>query len=131
MLRPFRLDGGHLSYTCLLSQQSIPTNPTPSSSRICSTSALVAILLQFLYVAPLPLITGKIPERNLFNSCLLQCLYQLSISLYYSGCSLPVCIVRPYMYSYRPPLACPNTFSTRSVTCSILAPGRQTTTSSP
>ncbi|KAK2172072.1 hypothetical protein NP493_995g00054 [Ridgeia piscesae] len=30
-----------------------------------------------------------------------------------------------------PPWPCRNTFSTRSVTCSILAPGRQTTMSSP
>ena len=62
LLNPFRLDGGHLSYTCFLSQQNIPTNPTHSSSHIYSTSALNAILLQFLYGAPPPLVTGKIPE---------------------------------------------------------------------
>ncbi|KAK2185267.1 hypothetical protein NP493_241g05032 [Ridgeia piscesae] len=38
-------------------------NPTPSSSHICSTRELIAILLQFLYVAPLPPITSMIPER--------------------------------------------------------------------
>ena len=32
-----------------------------SSSHISSTAVLIAILLQIVYVAPLPLITGKIP----------------------------------------------------------------------
>ena len=67
LLRPFRLDGGRLSYTCLLSQQNIPTNPTPSS-HICSNSPLIAILLQFLNVAPLPLNTGKIPESMICST---------------------------------------------------------------
>ncbi|KAK2149581.1 hypothetical protein NP493_2956g00011 [Ridgeia piscesae] len=43
-------------------------NPTPCSSHICSTRAVIAILLQCLYVVPLPPITGKIPERIIFST---------------------------------------------------------------
>ena len=44
------------------------TNPTPSSSHICSNSPLIAILLQFLNVVPLPLITGKVPESMICST---------------------------------------------------------------
>ena len=108
------------------------TNPTPSSSHICSNSPLIAILFQFLNVVPLPLITGKIPESMIcstlvFFSVSTNSLYLFTILVVPSLSALFV----PTCTNIDPPWPCPNTFSTRSVTCSILAPGRQTTTSSP
>ena len=107
-------------------------NPTPSSSYICYTRALIAILLQFLYVAPLPSITGKIPERIIcsilvFFSFPPNCLYFRTILVVpsLSALFIPTCI------NIDPPWPRPNMFSIRSLTCSILAPGRQTTTYSP
>ena len=56
-------------------------NPTASSSNICSTRTLIAILLQFLYAAPLP---GKIPESIICLTLVLfsfptNCLYLCTI----------------------------------------------------
>ena len=104
-------------------------NPTTSSSHICSTRALIVHLLQFLYVDP---ITGKIPERIIcstvvFFSFPTNCLYLCSILVFPSLSALfvPICTNIDNHWS------CSNVFSTLSVTCSILAPGRQTTTYSP
>ena len=104
---------------------------TPFFSHICSTSALIAIFLQFIYVAPLPLITGNIPERIIcstlvFFSVCTNSLYLCTILVVPSLSALFVLTCT----NIDPPWPCSNTFSTRSVTCSILAPGRQTTTSS-
>ena len=133
LLRPFRLDGGHLSYTCLLSQQNVPTN-LQIQLLLLHTSArpLIAILLQFLNIAPLPLITGKIPDSTIcstlvFFSVSVNSLYLFTILVVPSLSALFV----PTYTSIDPPWPCPNTFSTRSVTCSILPPERQTTTYSP
>ncbi|KAK2154198.1 hypothetical protein NP493_2213g00007 [Ridgeia piscesae] len=71
LLRPFPLRWR----PSLINMSSLPTkyphkstNPTPSSSHICSNSPLIAILLQFLNVIPLPLITGKIPESMICST---------------------------------------------------------------
>ena len=122
----------YLFPSCLISPKKYPhtsMNLTPSSSHICSTRALIAILLQFLYVAPLPPITDKVAERIIcstlvFFSFPTNFLYLCTVS------SLPALLV-PTCTNIDPHWPCPNTFSTRSVTCSILASGRQTTTYSP
>ena len=104
----------------------ISTNPThSSSSHICCTRALIAILLQFLYVAPLPLITGKIPDRIIcstivFFSFPTNCLYICTMLVVPSLFALFVLI--KLCTNLDPPGPCPNVFSTLSVTCSILAP---------
>ena len=103
-------------------------NPTPSSSHIYSTRTLVAILFQFIYVSPLPPITGKIPERIncstlVFSSFLTNCLCFCTILVVPSLSALFV----PTYTNKDSPWPCPIELSTRSVTCSTLAPGRQTT----
>ena len=107
-------------------------DPSPSLSHICSIIAFIAIVLQFLYVAPLPPITGKIPEMifcstsvffsfpaNFLHLCIIIVVPSLSALF------VPICT------NIYPPWPCPNAFSTRSVTCSILASVKQPTTSSP
>ena len=100
------------------------------SNSVFSTRALIAIRLQFLYVAPLPPITGKIPERIIcsilvFFSFPINCLYLCTILVVPSQSALFV----PKCTNIDPPWPCPNVLSTFSVTCCILAPGRQTTSS--
>ena len=85
---------------------------------------LNAPLLQFIYVVPLPLITGEIPERIICSNLVFFCvstnsLYNCTILIVPSLSALfgPICT------NIDPTWPCPNTLSTRSVTCSILAPG--------
>ena len=80
-------------------------NPTPS--HICSTRALIAILLQFLYVHPRSHVTDKIPENILFDLLASSVSHQLSVSLYRPSHPLPVCIICSYIYQYRSSLAMP------------------------
>ena len=107
-------------------------NPTPSPSHTYSTRALIAILLQFRYIVSLPPVTGKRPERIICST---------RIFLLFPTNTLHFCtiLVVPSMSSLLvlictrrdPPWSCPNMFYILSVTCSILAPGRKTTISSP
>ena len=105
-------------------------NPTPSSSHICSTRALITSLLQFLLCCSpnSHYSTGNIPERIIcstlvFFSFPTNCLYLCTILVVPSLSALFV----PTGTNVDPPWPCPSVFSTRSVTGSTLAPGRQTT----
>ena len=76
------------------------------SSHICSTRALIATHLQFLYVVPLPLITGKIPERiicsNLvFFSYPTNCLYLCDI-LVVPSLAMPQYVLYPFSHMLYP-----------------------------
>ena len=135
LLRPLHLDGGHLSRTYFLSEKKYPhksMNPNPSSSYICSTRALIFILLQFLCDAPLPPNSGKIPKRLIFSTIVFfnfptNSLYLCTILVLPSVYALFV----PTCTNIDHPWPFPNVFSTRSVTGSIQAPVRQTTKYSP
>ena len=76
--------------------------------------------------------TGKIPDKMICPA--LACFVFFSRFLYFSTIavvpSLSVLFV-PTCTSMDPPYPLPMICSTLSVTCSILAPGKQTTTSSP
>ena len=77
----------------------------------------------------LPPITGKIPEIIMFSALVIfsfptNCVYLCTILVVPSLSALFV----PTCTNIDSPWPCLNVFSTRSVTCSIKAPGRQTTT---
>ena len=118
------------SFPTKLSHKS--TYPTPSSLQSRSTIPFTAILFEFLHPCILFPNTGKIP--NMMISPTLACFVFFSSFLFFSTIavvpSLSVSFV-PTCTSIVPPFPLPMTFSTLSVTCSILAPGKHNTTSSP
>ena len=87
---------------------------------------------EFMYPCLLFPTTGKIPDMILCST--LACFVFFSRSLYFSTIavvpSLSALFV-PTCTSRVPPFHLPMMFSTFSVTCYILAPGKHTTTSSP
>ena len=125
------------------------TYPTSSSLQSRSTIPLTAILFEFLYPWILFPHTGNIPDKMICPN--LACFVFFSSFLYFSTIAVvpslsvlfvPTCthhIVSAMALSHRtypsfsmvPPFPLPMIFSTLSVTCSILAPGKHTTTSSP
>ena len=118
------------SFPTKLSHKS--TYPTSSSLQSRFTIPLTAILFEFLYPCILFPNTGKIPDKIICPA--LACFVFFSRFLYFSTIavvpSLSVLFV-PTSTSMDPPYPLPMICSTLSVTCSILAPGKQTTTSSP
>ena len=96
------------------------------------TIPLTAILFEFLYPCILFPNTGKIPDKMICPA--LACFVFFSRFLYFSTIavvpSLSMLFV-PTCTSMDPPYPLPMICSTLSVTCSILAPSKQTTTSSP
>ena len=108
------------------------TYPTSSSLQSRSTIPLTAILFEFLYPWILFPHTGNITDKMICPN--LACFVFFSSFLYFSTIavvpSLSVLFV-PTCTSMVPPFHIPMIFSALSVTCSILAPGKHTTTSSP
>ena len=118
------------SFPTKLSHKS--TYPTSSSLQSRFTIPLTATRFEFLYPCILFPNTGTIPDKMICPT--LACFVFFSRFLYFSTIavvpSLSALFV-PMCTSIDPPSPLPMIFSTLSVTCSILAPGKQTTTSSP
>ena len=118
------------SFTTKLSHRS--TYPTSSSLQSRFTIPFIAIRFEFLYPSILLPNTGRIPDRMICPT--LASFVFLSSLLYLSTIavvpSLSALFV-PMCTSKVPPFPLPMIFSTLAVTCSILAPGKHTTTSSP
>ena len=108
------------------------TYPTSSSLQSRFAIPLTAIRFEFLYPWILLPNTGKIPDKIICPT--LACFVFFRRFLYFSTIavvpSLSALFV-PMCTSMDPPFPLPMIFSTLSVTFYILAPGRQTTMSSP
>ena len=106
--------------------------PTSCSLQSRFTIPLNAIRFEFLYPCILLPNTGKIPDKMICP--ILACFVFFSRFLYFSSIavvpSLSALFV-PMCASMDPPFPLHMISSTLSVTCSILAPGKQTTMSSP
>ena len=111
------------SFPTKLSHKS--TYPTSSSLQSRFTIPLTAIRFEFLYPRILFPNTGKIPDKIICPT--LACFVFFSRFLYFSTIavvpSLFVLFV-PMCISMDPPFPLPTIWSTLSVTCSILAPGK-------
>ena len=118
------------SFPTKLSHKSTYTTSSSLQSRF--TIPLTATRFEFLYPRILLPNTGTIPGKMTCPT--LACFVFFSIFLYFSTIdvvpSLSALFV-PTCTSMDPPFPLPMICSTLSITCSILAPGKQTTTSSP